>query len=54
MSLWENVLTLVILFGIFVLIYCKMKEITIVQFFKDIIDLFKSEEIGGIKKWIIR
>ena len=47
MSLWENVLTILILFGIFTLIYCKMKEITIIQFFKDIFELFKPKEIGG-------
>ena len=42
MSLEQNLLVIVLLLGIFILVYCKIKNVTIIEFFKEIFELFKS------------
>ena len=45
MTLWSNVLTLAILFGLFVLIYSKIRNKSLKEIFEEIIELFKMEDV---------
>jgi len=43
-NLFDNLLVVVILFALFVLGYCKLKNKTIVEFFKEIMEILRKDE----------
>lgn len=44
MTLWQNVLTLIILFALFVLIYTKIRNKSIKEALEEIMEIFKLED----------
>ena len=46
MTLWENLLVIGILIGIFILLYCKMKNVSLKEFFLEIKDILNTDKGG--------
>ena len=44
MALFDSILTMFILFMMFVLGYCKYKKVTLIEFFKELRELFKGQQ----------
>ena len=44
MTAWQNILVLLILFGLFLLIYTKIRNQSLKQTFEEIFELFKMED----------